>query len=54
MTASNEQQPASNELDQALQAMREDMNDAKRQSNFYDIFLNTTLDRKSTRLNSSH
>ena len=43
MTASNEQQPASNELDQALQAMREDMNDAKRQSNFYDIFLNTTF-----------
>lgn len=43
MTASNEQVPTSNELDQALQAMREDMNDAKRQSNFYDIFLNTTF-----------
>ena len=29
------------ELDQALLALREDMNDPKRQSKFYDIFLNT-------------
>ncbi|NVN90906.1 MAG: SseB family protein [Desulfuromonadales bacterium] len=30
-------------LDQALHSMREDMADAKRQSKFYDIFLNTTF-----------
>lgn len=30
-------------LDQALQSMREDMADAKRQSKFYDLFLNTTF-----------
>lgn len=30
-------------LDQALQSMREDMASAKRQSAFYDIFLNTTF-----------
>jgi len=30
-------------LDQALQSLREDMTDAKRQSKFYDIFLNTTF-----------
>ena len=30
-------------LDQALQSMREDMGDAKRQSKFYDLFLNTTF-----------
>lgn len=30
-------------LDQALQTLREDMADAKRQSKFYDIFLNTTF-----------
>jgi hypothetical protein len=30
-------------LDQALQTMREDMADAKRQSKFYDLFLNTTF-----------
>jgi peptidyl-prolyl cis-trans isomerase C len=29
------------ELDQALQALRVDMHDPKRQSKFYDIFLNT-------------
>lgn len=30
-------------LDQALQALRENMTDAKRQSTFYDLFLNTTF-----------
>jgi hypothetical protein len=30
-------------LDQALQTLREDMDDAKRQSKYYDIFLNTTF-----------
>lgn len=30
-------------LDQALQTLRLDMDDAKRQSKFYDIFLNTTF-----------
>lgn len=30
-------------LDQALQTLRVDMDDAKRQSTFYDLFLNTTF-----------
>jgi peptidyl-prolyl cis-trans isomerase C len=30
-------------IDQELQALRQDMDDAKRQSKFYDIFLNTTF-----------
>ena len=30
-------------LDQALQALREDMANAKHQSKFYDLFLNTTF-----------
>jgi peptidyl-prolyl cis-trans isomerase C len=30
-------------LDQALQTFREDMTDAKRQSKYYDLFLNTTF-----------
>jgi peptidyl-prolyl cis-trans isomerase C len=30
-------------LDQALQTLRMDMDDAKRQSKYYDIFLNTTF-----------
>lgn len=30
-------------LDEALQMLRVDMSDATRQSNFYDIFLNTTF-----------
>lgn len=30
-------------LDQALQTLRVDMDDAKRQSTFYDIFLNSTF-----------
>jgi hypothetical protein len=31
------------ELDQALQVLRLDMNDARAQSKFYDLFLNATL-----------
>jgi hypothetical protein len=31
------------ELDQALDAMRRDMNDLKSQSTFYDLFLNATF-----------
>ncbi len=30
------------ELDQALETLRQDMNDARNQSKFYDLFLNTT------------
>lgn len=30
------------ELDQALETLRQDMNDARSQSKFYDLFLNTT------------
>jgi len=30
------------ELDQALEALRQDMNDPKSQSKFYDLFLNST------------
>ncbi|MDO9308451.1 MAG: SseB family protein [Deltaproteobacteria bacterium] len=30
-------------LDQALQALRQDMNNARRQSTFYDLFINTTF-----------
>ncbi len=43
MATSSEQPHDMIGLDQALQAMREDMTDAKRQSKFYDIFLNTTF-----------
>lgn len=51
MATSSEQAHDMIGLDQALQTMREDMTDAKRQSKFYDIFLNTvfcvpTLDPK--------
>ncbi len=31
------------ELDKALETLRQDMNDAKSQSKFYDLFLNTTF-----------
>ena len=31
------------ELDQALETLRQDMNDPKSQSNYYDLFLNTTF-----------
>lgn len=43
MTTSTEtpQEPAG--LDRALQIFREDMGDPKRQSQFYDLFLNTTF-----------
>lgn len=43
MSTSSEQSRDTTGLDQALQTMREDMTDAKRQSKFYDIFLNTTF-----------
>lgn len=43
MTPSTEQSQDINGLDQALQTLRKDMADAKRQSKFYDIFLNTTF-----------
>lgn len=43
MTAATEQDQETISLDQALQALREEMNDAKRQSTFYDLFLNTTF-----------
>jgi len=43
MAASAEQPHVMSELDQALQALREDMSDAKRQSKFYDTFLNATF-----------
>jgi type III secretion system (T3SS) SseB-like protein len=31
------------ELDQALETLRQDMNDAKSQSKYYDLFLNSTF-----------
>lgn len=43
MVAPTEAAPEMSGLDQALQALRLDMNDAKRQSSFYDLFLNTTF-----------
>jgi peptidyl-prolyl cis-trans isomerase C len=43
MTASAEKPQEMSGLDQALQAMREDMSDAKRSSKYYDLFLNTTF-----------
>jgi len=43
MVAISEQPQELTALDQALQTLRADMDDAKRQSKFYDIFLNTTF-----------
>jgi len=43
MATSAAQDQGINGLDLALQTLREDMTDAKRQSKFYDIFLNTTF-----------
>lgn len=43
MVTSTETAPEMSGLDQALQALRLEMNDSKRQSNFYDLFLNTTF-----------
>lgn len=43
MVTTTETAPEMSGLDQALQALRLDMNDAKRQSSFYDLFLNTTF-----------
>lgn len=41
--AATERPDGMSELDQALQALRMDMNDATLQSKFYDLFLNTTF-----------
>jgi hypothetical protein len=43
MVASTEQTQELTGLDQALQTLRLNMEDAKRQSTFYDLFLNTTF-----------
>ncbi len=43
MVASTERPQETTGLDQALQTLRLDMNDASSQSKFYDIFLNTTF-----------
>jgi len=43
VAAIEEASPEMTGLDQALQTLRVDMNDAKQQSKFYDIFLNTTF-----------
>jgi len=43
MVESTETPREMTEIDQALQSMREDMTDAKRQSKFYDLFLNSTF-----------
>lgn len=43
MVTSTDTAPEMSGLDQALQALRLEMNDSKRQSNFYDLFLNTTF-----------
>jgi hypothetical protein len=43
MVAATERLQEMTGLDKALQTLREDMEDAKRQSKFYDLFLNTTF-----------
>lgn len=43
MVADMERNQKMTPIDEALQAMRQDMADAKRQSKFYDLFLNTTF-----------
>lgn len=43
MVAATERLKELTALDQALQTLREDMEDAKCQSKYYDIFLNTTF-----------
>lgn len=43
MVTSTEKMQEPTKLDQALQALREDADDAKRQSNYYDLVLNTTF-----------
>lgn len=43
MVASTETTQELTRLDEALQNLRADMEDAKRQSKYYDIFLNTTF-----------
>jgi len=43
MVAQTETAQEMTALDQALQTLREDRDDARRQSKYYDIFLNTTF-----------
>ena len=43
MVVATEQPQELTGLDQALQALRLDMTDPKRQSKYYDLFLNTTF-----------
>ncbi len=43
MVATTEASREMSGLDQALQALRQDMNNARRQSKFYDLFINTTF-----------
>lgn len=43
MVAASERPVEMTGLDQALQILRLDMDDAKHQSNYYDLFLNTTF-----------
>lgn len=43
MVAATEKLREMTELDQALQTLREDMDDPKRQSKFYDLVLNSTF-----------
>lgn len=43
MVATTEESREMSGLDQALQALRQDMNNARRQSKFYDLFINTTF-----------
>jgi peptidyl-prolyl cis-trans isomerase C len=53
MVAATDRPQEMTALDQALQTLREDLDDAKRQSKYYDLFLNTifcvpTLDQQET------
>lgn len=43
MVATTEEPREMSGLDQALLALRQDMNNARRQSTFYDLFINTTF-----------
>ena len=43
MVATTEEPREMSGLDQALQALRQDKNNARRQSTFYDLFINTTF-----------
>ncbi|MDD2541182.1 MAG: SseB family protein, partial [Desulfuromonadaceae bacterium] len=43
MVVSTDKPQEMTKLDQALQTLRDDMDNSKRQSKYYDIFLNTTF-----------